>query len=618
MAACRGASSKWFFTREQLENTPSRRCGIEPDRELSYRQQSANLIQDMGQRLNDFSSQLTINTAIVYMHRFYMHHSFTKFHRNIISPTTLFLAAKVEEQPRKLEHVIKVAHACLSPQETPPDIKSNAYLQQAQELVMLESIVLQTLGFEITIDHPHTDVVKCTQLVRASKDLAQTSYFMATNSLHLTTFCLQYKPTVIACVCIHLACKWSNWEIPVSTDGKHWWEYVDSSVRLELLDELTHEFLQILEKTPSRLKRIRNWRATQAAKKPKTESCQLSESSAAGPSMIQDQGDTSNPSFSKAGSTLGVPLSLDCSYATSGQTEWPVYASACIKQEPLSISCQDATMSMQTSTSSLLQHLPVYKSENTIDFSPVKQEPKGGGLAKHQPAPHSAYLPSALPPPPQPSPTQKLSLDKYREKHTADLAVSASYASSFLSQLDHRKYSQFHQTSHGGSTGTGDSQMKVKGPSLASQDKRHHSDKWDKGSLKLRMAGPGFGGSSQLDKSGQSNKEDLKMKIKVSSSDRHSSSDEGVVASNANNKSKHSSSALTKEKQHHNLHRHHKHSHLHSGNGRGEPEGLPRAPPGLATTEGPALVPPASAPPLLMPRKRVYPEVSHNHHPSSS
>lgn len=56
------------------------------------------------------------------------------------------------------------------------------------------------------------------------------------NSLHLTTFCLQYKPTVIACVCIHLACKWSNWEIPVSTDGKHWWEYVDPTVTLELLD----------------------------------------------------------------------------------------------------------------------------------------------------------------------------------------------------------------------------------------------------------------------------------------------------------------------------------------------------------------------------------------------
>lgn len=55
-------------------------------------------------------------------------------------------------------------------------------------------------------------------------------------SLHLTTFCLQYSPPIVACVCIHLACKWSNWEIPVSTDGKHWWEYVDNTVTLELLD----------------------------------------------------------------------------------------------------------------------------------------------------------------------------------------------------------------------------------------------------------------------------------------------------------------------------------------------------------------------------------------------
>ncbi|XP_023812703.1 cyclin-T1 isoform X1 [Oryzias latipes] len=256
-------NNKWYFTRQEIDNNPSRRAGLDPDKELSYRQQAANLIQDMGQRLN--VSQLTINTAIVYMHRFYMIQSFTRFHRNVISPAALFLAAKVEEQPRKLEHVIKVAHACLNPQEPSPDVRSDAYLTQAQDLVILESIILQTLAFEITIDHPHTHVVKCTQLVRgfiaASKDLAQTSYFMATNSLHLTTFCLQYCPPVVACVCIHLACKWSNWEIPVSTDGKHWWEYVDPTVTLELLDELTHEFLQILEKTPSRLKRIRNWKA---------------------------------------------------------------------------------------------------------------------------------------------------------------------------------------------------------------------------------------------------------------------------------------------------------------------------------------------------------------------
>lgn len=49
-------ASRWFFSREQLENTPSRRCGVEADKELSYRQQAANLIQDMGQRLNVYPS----------------------------------------------------------------------------------------------------------------------------------------------------------------------------------------------------------------------------------------------------------------------------------------------------------------------------------------------------------------------------------------------------------------------------------------------------------------------------------------------------------------------------------------------------------------------------------
>ncbi|XP_054471374.1 cyclin-T2a isoform X2 [Anoplopoma fimbria] len=665
MAACRGSSSKWFFTREQLENTPSRRCGVEPDRELSYRQQAANLIQDMGQRLN--VSQLTINTAIVYMHRFYMHHSFTKFHRNIISPTTLFLAAKVEEQPRKLEHVIKVAHACLNPQEQPLDTKSNAYLQQAQELVILESIVLQTLGFEITIDHPHTDVVKCSQLVRASKDLAQTSYFMATNSLHLTTFCLQYKPTVISCVCIHLACKWSNWEIPVSTDGKHWWEYVDNSVTLELLDELTHEFLQILEKTPSRLKRIRNWRATQAAKKPKGDSSQLNDNSFPGPSMLQDHGDAPlNSSFSKAGGAFpvampgqsgGGALSLDAlvgTYNPASHSEWPLsnqsqagYPSTCIKEEPLNIPLQEPTLSLQTSASSL-----AYRTDKTLDFIPVKQEQKGAGgsgSGKHQQPPQSTYPPPAQPPPPQPSPAQKLSLDKYREKHAAELAVSgqkrsqeqhggimdcdmrgdmlfsssSTYASSFsASQGDHRKHSQPHQASHGGGGSTTASPMKIKVPSSSAsgQDRRHHSDKRDKGSLKLRLAVPGSGGSSQLDRSGQPIKDELKMKIKVSSSERHSSSDEGVAANNI--KSKHSSPLVIKEKQHRgadqSLHRHHKHSHTHphthSGNGGA---GLLRGPPGLVGMEGMALPPPGSTS-LSSSRKRVYPEAGHNHHPSSS
>lgn len=45
-------AAKWYFTRQQLNKTPSRDNGIDYEKELSYRQQAANLIQDMGQRLS--------------------------------------------------------------------------------------------------------------------------------------------------------------------------------------------------------------------------------------------------------------------------------------------------------------------------------------------------------------------------------------------------------------------------------------------------------------------------------------------------------------------------------------------------------------------------------------
>ncbi|KAK7136860.1 hypothetical protein R3I93_017045 [Phoxinus phoxinus] len=489
MAAVQRGSSKWLFTREQFENTPSRRCGVEPDRELSYRQQAANLIQDMGQRLN--VSQLTINTSIVYMHRFYMLNSFTKFHRNIISPTALFLAAKVEEQPRKLEHVIKVAHACLNPQDPPLDTKSNMYLQQAQELVLLETIVLQTLGFEITIEHPHTDVVRCSQLVRASKDLAQTSYFMATNSLHLTTFCLQHKPTVVACVCIHLACKWSNWEIPVSSDGKHWWEYVDRAVTLQLLDDLTHEFLQILEKTPSRLKRIRNWRATQAAKKPKLDSQSIDSSF-----------------LSQETSLMGSMCDIKLGMYSEPSTSFPL---------------DGASMSLNglSDLQSSAFSFPAQISQSADPFLALQ----GAPTSKH------GHGSAALAP-------QKLTLEKYREKHAAELEHRRRHEEEESDQ--HRK--------HGHLSSEPSTSIRVKYSQQQVQERATKS-----GSLKRRHPSSSENGSSS--------QEELKMKIKVSSESSGSGKSRHSPRSSREKHREHSSHKAPRHDSSHSHGSHHHHHH---------------------------------------------------------
>lgn len=47
----RQRDNMWYFTAEELANSPSRANGIGADQELVYRQMTAYLIQDMGQRL---------------------------------------------------------------------------------------------------------------------------------------------------------------------------------------------------------------------------------------------------------------------------------------------------------------------------------------------------------------------------------------------------------------------------------------------------------------------------------------------------------------------------------------------------------------------------------------
>ncbi|XP_059742125.1 cyclin-T1 isoform X2 [Bos javanicus] len=481
-------NKRWYFTREQLENSPSRRFGLDPDKELSNRQQAANLLQDMGQRLN--VSQLTINTAIVYMHRFYMIQSFTQFHRN-------------------------------------------AYLQQVQDLVILESIILQTLGFELTIDHPHTHVVKCTQLVRASKDLAQTSYFMATNSLHLTTFSLQYTPPVVACVCIHLACKWSNWEIPVSTDGKHWWEYVDATVTLELLDELTHEFLQILEKTPNRLKRIWNWRAWQADRKTKADDRGADENSS-------EQTILNMISQSSSDTTIAGLMSMSASSTTSAVPSLPATEDS---KSNLS------NVEMLSSERWLSSHPPFKvepaqgyrKSENLAlvgaDHS-LQQDGSNAFVSQKQ---NSKSVPSA-----------KVSLKEYRAKHAEELAAQKRQLENMEANVKSQyAYAAQNLLSHHDSHSSVILKMPIEG---SENPERPFLEKTDKTALKMRI--PMTGG----DKAASIKPEEIKMRIKVhTAADKHNSVDDSVTK-NREHKEKHK----THPSNHHHHHNHHSHKHSHS------------------------------------------------------
>lgn len=75
------AESRWIFSQEDIENSPSRKDGLSAEQEIAKRQEAALFISDLGEELK--VNQLCINTAIIYMHRFFMINSFKKFHRYV-------------------------------------------------------------------------------------------------------------------------------------------------------------------------------------------------------------------------------------------------------------------------------------------------------------------------------------------------------------------------------------------------------------------------------------------------------------------------------------------------------------------------------------------------------
>jgi len=222
--------SRWLKTRDEMTRLPSIADGIEPAEELKLRQQAACFIQDMGDRLNhninerrEKITQLCLCAAMIHMHRFFLVHSFRKFNTKDIAAACLFLASKSEECPRKLEHIVeawfslkelKIQHT-----ESSSTIDNDNMIYQAgsEYLVLLESIILQTIGFDLQVDLPHTTVIQNMNVIASGNNrLVETAYWIATDILHLTNWCIRYDVKILACVCINLACVWAAHEIPRS------------------------------------------------------------------------------------------------------------------------------------------------------------------------------------------------------------------------------------------------------------------------------------------------------------------------------------------------------------------------------------------------------------------
>lgn len=183
----------------------------------------------------------------------------------------MFRHFQVEETPKKCRDIIATARSIL------PDPSFQAFsedLRKAKEEVMtLESILLQTIKFDLEIDHPYNFLVSYAKCLKGDKAKIQSMVQMAwsfVNDSLSTTVCLQWEPEIVAVAVIHLASKLSKFSATdwVGRQPNHskWWDmFIQHNDVLPILEDVCHQVLDLYTTQSNQSQSIASGASTSSA-----------------------------------------------------------------------------------------------------------------------------------------------------------------------------------------------------------------------------------------------------------------------------------------------------------------------------------------------------------------
>ena len=266
-----GAPNPWLLTKRQLEDSPSRRDGVDPGREKYVRRTYVGFLAEAGFNLR--VPQLTIATATILCHRFFTRKSVAEYDRYLVATTCLFLAGKVEESPKPLREVLSRCHNVLHKPKPgsnakPPQLERADYDLWREKVLDTERIVLTTLGFDFQIDHPYRHLLACINSLEkdstlkaecqkvfvdgSNKKIKQFAWNFVNDSLR-TTLALEYNPRLIGAGALSLAAKFQKVTLERKDLGheRNWWEVLGVSLRS--IEDIEKTLLEIYdERNPAR------------------------------------------------------------------------------------------------------------------------------------------------------------------------------------------------------------------------------------------------------------------------------------------------------------------------------------------------------------------------------
>lgn len=151
--------------------------------------------------------QTTIATAQVFCHRFYIRETFRTFPYQETAPALLFLAAKVEEHPRKLKDVLQALNETSSDTTTSTTgaTDSNNNTNLVERTLTLERIILQTLCFDLVVTHPYKYVFRLVKVLpHVADELVQSAWIVVNDSFR-TSLSIRHPAKSIAAAAIVFA-----------------------------------------------------------------------------------------------------------------------------------------------------------------------------------------------------------------------------------------------------------------------------------------------------------------------------------------------------------------------------------------------------------------------------
>lgn len=235
----------WYWEKKELRATPSQEKGMDFDTETRYRREGVRFIMELGKNLN--LSHNTMATGAVYYHRFYMFHAFQDFNRYVVSTCCLFLAGKAEETPKKCKDILRTVRQLTNDRQF-------AFFgaDPREEIMVLERVLLQTIKFDLQVDHPYTSILLFAKSLKGDRNklqkMVQMSWTFVNDSL-CTTVCLQWEPEIIAIAVMYLAVKLSKFEVKDWANRlpnhHNWWDQFVEDLDTSDLEEICHQVLDL-------------------------------------------------------------------------------------------------------------------------------------------------------------------------------------------------------------------------------------------------------------------------------------------------------------------------------------------------------------------------------------